>query len=97
MQISKQRPHGHSAALTLIQKRIDKGIEDKDPNLSKNFGFCQNHPIQIDAGRFSLSEAPSMQKFVASKEDLQHWINAHHPALSEDFHALYEEFFHEVL
>lgn len=81
----------------LLHQRIDKGIEDDDPNLSKNFGFCADIPIQIDGGRFSLNTSPSIEKIGNSKEDLQHWINQQYPQLSEDFHHMYEDFLHEVL
>ena len=51
-----------ASLFALVQKRIEKKIEDQDPNLSKNFGFCQNHAIQIDAGRFSFSDAPKRER-----------------------------------
>lgn len=73
--------------LDLVHIRAEKGISDKDPNLTKNFGFIGNQPIQIDAGRFSIG--PFLNKQVScSKEDMQHWINKHHPELSESFYEM---------
>jgi len=87
----------HLAGLfSLLKSRIEKGIEDADPNFAKNFGFVGDHAIQIDGGRFFLSDTLSQKPIAQSKEDFQHWINANFPELSDDFHALYEEFCHEV-
>ncbi len=69
----------------LIQKERDKKIGDGDPNLSKNFGFCSGLAIQIDVGRFGKSA-----DLAASKEDMQHFINAHIPELSDFFHAAFQ-------
>jgi len=83
--------------LTLLRLRMDAGIEDTDPNLAKNFGFIGERAVQIDPGRFSKTNAPSLQKLERSKEDLQHYLNANHPELSEDFNTLFEEYFHEAI
>ncbi|NNM42739.1 MAG: hypothetical protein HKM07_00145 [Chlamydiae bacterium] len=46
----------------LIKTRAEKGILDTDPNLSKNFAFIGNTPIQIDNGRFFLISHEEMAK-----------------------------------
>lgn len=46
----------------LIKARAEKGILDTDPNLSKNFAFIGNTPIQIDNGRFFLVSHEDMAK-----------------------------------
>ena len=81
----------------LLQTRVEKGIEDKDPNLGKNFGFCSMSPVQIDAGRFERSAPVSLEKIAHSKEDFNHWINQHAPELSEELDTAYEEFLHALL
>jgi len=87
----------HLASLfSLLKTRIEKGIEDADPNFAKNFGFVGNRAVQIDGGRFFLCESPSKAYIEKAKVDLQHWINANYPALSEDFHTLYEAFCDET-
>lgn len=77
---------------SLIRNRMEKKIEDLDPNLAKNFGFIGNQAIEIDGGRFSKVQIPTLDPIERSKEDLQHWINANYPELSKTFHSLYEDF-----
>lgn len=86
-----------ASLFSLIKSRMEKGIEDTDPNLAKNFGFVEDHVIQIDGGRFSRKTAPSLKRISQSVEDLQHWINANFPELSEDFYSLFQDHFHEIL
>ncbi|NGX39057.1 MAG: hypothetical protein KR126chlam1_00377 [Chlamydiae bacterium] len=74
----------------LIKGRIAAKIHDGDPNLSKNFGFLGGRPVQIDAGRFSMSRPAKRQRLKSSKEDLQNWINEHHPQLSEAFDEAFQ-------
>lgn len=74
----------------LLKTRMAKGMEDRDPNLSKNFGFLGDTPIQIDGGCFSLTSSPSLEKIQESTEDLHHWINRYYPNLSNDFIKAYE-------
>lgn len=88
-----------SNLFSLIHARIEKGIADGDPNLCKNFGFCNEKPIQIDGGRFSLSSRseflPAFEK--TSKQALfRQWIDQHYPELSAQFDLVYEEFVHEA-
>lgn len=66
---------------TLIEKRKARGIDDADPNVVKNFGFCSDRPIQIDGGRFSFIPT-STNKLNDSKEDLRNWIDQNYPELS---------------
>jgi len=76
----------------LLKARSEKGIEDGDPNLIKNFGFCGDRPIQIDPGRFS-SPATSLKKLTDSKQDLQNWIDQYYPQLSHDLDQAYQEIY----
>lgn len=76
----------------LIKKRWKKGIEDLDPNLAKNFGFCGDQPIEIDGGRFETGLPLSLEKIGRSKTDLTYWIKATHPELSDIFEKAYSEF-----
>lgn len=86
-----------ASLFSLIKKRIDLGLWDQDPNLGKNFGFIGETAVQIDAGRFAKCGEAGLQRIRNSEEDLQHWINAHYPQLSQDFHQLFKEKFHEIL
>ena len=97
--ITSQNPQAarqiFKSLFSLLQVRLNKGIEDHDPNLAKNFGFCGDQPIQIDTGRFDRCQAPTLDKIAKSKEDLQHWINLYYPELSQDLHQAYEDFLNE--
>lgn len=83
--------------ILLVQERLHKGIDDKDPNLAKNFGFVDGHPVQIDGGSFFENPRPSLDKVISSKEDIQHWINASFPELSADFDHLFQEYLYECI
>ncbi|MGE5196236.1 MAG: hypothetical protein ACM3JI_02775 [Anaerolineae bacterium] len=77
---------GISSLIDFFKGRFKKGIFDKDPDLSTNFGFVDLQPIQIDLGRFrmidkkneSLNEREEMIKIFAS---FQGWLDLHHPTL----------------
>ncbi len=77
---------------TLIGITKGKGIEDEDPNLVKNFGFSSDTPIQIDTGRFRFSPSQRIDRIANSKEDLQHWINANYPTLSNSMRKAYKDY-----
>ncbi len=76
---------GMASLAQLIQLERDKEISDGDPNLSKNFGFCGERALQIDVGRFGKEAS-----LASSKEDLQHFINANLPELSDFFDSLFQ-------
>jgi hypothetical protein len=80
----------------LLEKRVASGIEDKDPNLVKNFGFHKAAAIQIDPGRFEESEVLSSERVAQSKEDLMHWIHKELPELNEEIDQAYEELVHAL-
>lgn len=83
--------------LNLLRSKVEAGIEDSDPNLAKNFGFIGDKAVQIDPGRFSKEGPPNLERLKQSKEDFQHFLNAHHPELSKDFDTLFEEFYREAI
>lgn len=83
-----ERAIGH--LLTLAKMRCLKGIFDKDPDFSTNFGFIEKTPFQLDFGRLSLSEneknpliyGPEMIRIT---RDFEGWIAENHPDLLESF------------
>jgi len=82
-----QEKEAHDALTNLnglIQHRIALGIDDGDPNLIKNFGFCDDRPIQIDGGRFSSKPLPCNNKLQSSKLELENWLEVHYPQLIGD-------------
>lgn len=76
--------------LQLALNRCKKGIFDKDPDFSTNFGFIDKTPIQIDVGRLSLDEKekdPGIHcgELIRITRDFQKWIEKNHPTLLEFF------------
>lgn len=76
--------------LQLALLRCKKGIFDKDPDFSTNFGFVKDHPVQIDVGRLSLDEKEKnpeiyQDEMVRITRDFQHWIAQNHPELLPSF------------
>lgn len=66
--------------------RCKKGIFDKDPDFSTNFGFVKSRPVQIDVGRLTLDEkekSPEIyqNEMIRITRDFQQWIAENHPAL----------------
>jgi len=76
--------------LRLAESRCRKGIFDKDPDFSTNFGYIETVPFQIDFGRLSLSPeekeweiyGPEMIRITRTFES---WIAENHPVLLNSF------------
>ena len=76
--------------LRLAESRCQKGIFDKDPDFSTNFGYIDTIPFQIDFGRLSLSAkekeleiyGPEMIRITRAFES---WIAENHPVLLDSF------------
>ena len=76
--------------LSLLDRQYAVGVIDSDPNLCKNFGFVGSEPIEIDGGRYSLSNIPCFERLGASKEDFQNWLSSRYPELSTFFEETYQ-------
>ncbi|SRR5581483_5180542 len=76
-----------AALVCLLRVRCQKGIFDKDPNISTNFGFLGRRPIQIDIGRFSqdirVKSAFYREEILRITDKLGKWLDRNHPDLSE--------------
>ncbi len=74
------------AFISLIVLRCKKGIGDRDPNLSINFGFIEKTAIEFDLGSF-YSDPSLNTPFRVAKEvffttfALQKWLEAESPEL----------------
>ena len=73
--------------LNLFVTRYEKGIDDNDPIIRKNFGFLGTKAIEIDLGSFSRKEDlkdPSLYKLQLKKEmvDFKKWIEEFYPTLT---------------
>jgi len=72
--------------LELAVSRCKKGIFDKDPDFSTNFGFVGSQPVQIDVGRLTPSAEESNPavyrgEIVRITRSFQEWIEKNHPDL----------------
>jgi hypothetical protein len=84
--------------INLVVLRLKKGIDDLDPNLTKNYGFVEERAIQIDCGRFSKVEkalADSCPPFkvgdLVKSGSFYHWLANSYPELAEYFKKLLEQ------
>lgn len=76
--------------LTLAKRRCLKGIFDKDPDFSTNFGFIGTHPFQLDFGRLSYDEqekSPNVYgpEMIRITREFEGWIAENHPDLLDSF------------
>lgn len=76
--------------IQLALLRCKKGIFDKDPDFSTNFGFDGEVPLQIDVGRLALSEEEKnpeiyRDEMVRITRSFQEWIEKNHPDLLSFF------------
>jgi hypothetical protein len=77
-----------SSLVSLLAKRFEKGIFDKDPDLNTNFGFIEDKAIQIDFGRF---QKPFPSSAVRNKKEairlitdhLHQWLMTRSPDLDQ--------------
>ena len=74
--------------LSLLSRRCEKGIADRDPNLSINFGFVEGRVIEFDLGSYFVNPMLNTP-FAQAKERyfstyaLQNWLEKHSPDLLE--------------
>lgn len=81
---------GLHALFTLAKERCKKGIFDKDPDFSTNFGFIGEKPFQIDFGRLSYSEKEKNPEvygleLIRITRAFETWIAENHPDLLDSF------------
>jgi hypothetical protein len=82
-------PEAKQALTSLMQLlicRAQKGIFDKDPDLSTNFGFTKQGAIQIDIGRFKkdptrTDPAVYRDELIRITDKLQRWLDSRSPEL----------------
>ncbi len=87
-QIQEAKNAIHSL-LKLIQRRLENGIADRDPNLWINFGFVDQKAIEFDLGSFFRNPAlqnpfASARELFFSTHALQKWLETHSPELLDD-------------
>ena len=69
-----------------IEKRCSKGIGDRDPNLTINFGFIETKLVEFDLGSYFLKPTlknplETAKELFLSTYALQKWLEKHSPEL----------------
>lgn len=84
----EQAEQNLTALVFLLAVRAKKGLYDKDADLSTNFGFTKEGPIQFDIGRYKID--PSRKEKKIYKEELLRvtdklceWLQQKSPELAE--------------
>lgn len=78
------------AVLNLVKERCQKGIADKDPGISGNYGFIENQPVHIDTGMIvreeSLKEPINyLREVLRVSRKMDVWLQQHYPELCQPF------------
>lgn len=73
--------------ISLIIKRCEKGIGDRDPVIRRNFGFIGTRAVEIDIGSYYfnpfLKSPPLYTRDVYFEiHNLHNWLQHHHPELT---------------
>lgn len=64
----------------LLQTRVAKGIWNKDPNLSRNFGFLEDRAIEFDFGNYRQNPSLDQKKEITRfSKKLDHWLKKNIP------------------
>ena len=78
-----------SQLISLLKRRCQKEIFDKDPDLFTNFGIINGKPIQIDVGRFKAD--PSESDPHIYKDEIIRITDKLHKLLQEEYPSLDNE------
>lgn len=78
--------------LTFLAERCQKGVEDRDTGLKRNFGYLDGKLMEIDVGSFvlnpSLTEKEALYSEVAKKgEDLRFLLEEQYPEMLPYYEA----------
>lgn len=68
--------------VALLSHRQSKGIYDKDPDLSTNFGVIGTTPIQFDIGRFKTDIPLDPDSLIRITDRLACWLDEKEPSLA---------------
>lgn len=64
----------------LIQHRAAKKIWNKDPSLTRNFGFLENAAIEFDFGSYRIdSKITSSEEIARYTQKMRRWLNKNAP------------------
>jgi hypothetical protein len=79
----------------LLEKRCRKGIADRDPHLSLNFGYVDGQVIEFDIGSFSshpllAHEAAVKKELFFATYELRQWLEKRSPELLKEILNLFK-------
>lgn len=95
--LKKELPVYLTAFFSLIERRVSKGIYNKDFNIAPNFGFLGKVAIELDFGRYAEHPDflnPSFQKMEKEKfaAELREWILQEMPHELDTFETTLAQF-----
>lgn len=62
-----------------LQSRIQKGIRNSDPTLSRNFGFIKEKAVEIDFGNYFLYSSSAEKEMHRYTNRLRRWLKHNAP------------------
>jgi hypothetical protein len=65
--------------LFLVESRVDKGIRNSDPSLSRNFGFLGDRALEIDFGNYSEHGLIKENEIGRYTRKLREWLTENAP------------------
>lgn len=76
-----------SNLFSLLLLRRERGFNDKDPHLIKNFGFIEEMAVQIDVGGFFVDPRKGLDYFYGHELDkvqkkILTWLDRYYPELA---------------
>ncbi len=74
------------AIFALTHKRVDQGILDRDPNMTKNLGVLDGKAFLVDIGRLSYGTSAQqfktdLMRFEEKNRGFRQWLQENYPSL----------------
>lgn len=82
-----------SSFVDLIYRRLEKNIQNSDPNLKPNFGFLGGKAVEIDFGNYVAVEPNETLKRKELENFLvrfSHWVEKYAPEYMDDWKTLHK-------
>jgi len=86
-----------ASLFSLLNRKMEQGIDDNDPLIRTNFGFVGDQAIEVDIGPFSyntalLTSEEKLEEIQRIALPLRHWLENHHPELLPAFYDALENY-----
>lgn len=75
----EEMEHLLDSFVSVLSSRIDKGIRNSDPAVSRNFGFLGKRAFEIDFGNYSENRVPKEKEMARYIQKLRIWLNENAP------------------